>query len=69
MSGNLFDILMVTALGVLAGTGAGLLIGFLARKQKPEWSAMTRKEQTINIGLVIVFCVICTTVIGYYSLW
>lgn len=69
MSGNLFDILMVTALGVLAGTGAGLLIGFFARKQKPEWSAMTRKEHTITIALVIVFCVICTTVLAYYFLW
>ena len=28
MSGNAFDILMVIALGVLAGTGMGLLIGF-----------------------------------------
>ena len=67
MSANLFDILMVIALGVLAGTGFGLLIGFFAKKQKFDWSAMTRKEQSINIALVIAFCVICTIVFGYYS--
>jgi NADH:ubiquinone oxidoreductase subunit 5 (subunit L)/multisubunit Na+/H+ antiporter MnhA subunit len=67
MSENAFNILMMIALGVLAGTGIGLLIGFFAKKQKGKWSAMTRKEQSINIALVIVFCGICITVLGYYS--
>jgi ABC-type antimicrobial peptide transport system permease subunit len=68
MSGNAFEILMVIALGVLAGTGIGLLIGFFLKKQKGEWSEMTRKEQTFTIALVIVFCVICIAGLAYYYL-
>jgi ABC-type phosphate/phosphonate transport system permease subunit len=68
MSANLFDVLMVIALGTLTGTVIGLLIGFFAKKQKNMWSAMTRKEQTITIALVIVFCVICIAGFGYYFL-
>ena len=68
MSGNAFEILMVIALGVLAGTGIGLLIGFFLKKQKGEWSDMTRKDQTFTIALVIVFCVICIAGLAYYYL-
>jgi len=68
MSANMFDILMVIALGALAGTGMGLLMGFFAKKQKGEWSAMNRKEQTFTIALVIVFCGICIAGLAYYSL-
>jgi len=68
MYANTFEILMMVVLGALAGTGIGLLIGFAAKKQKNEWSAMTRKEHTINIILVIVFCAICITGLGYYYL-
>ncbi len=68
MYANTFEILMMVALGILAGTGIGLLIGFVAKKQKNEWSAMTRKEHTITIILVIVVCVICIAGLGYYSL-
>jgi len=68
MSGNAFEILMVIALGVPAGTGIGLLIGFFLKKQKGEWSDMTRKDQTFTIALVIVFCVICIAGLAYYYL-
>jgi hypothetical protein len=61
-----FEILMMVAFGTLVGTGIGLVIGFVAKKQKREWSAMTRKEHTINIALVIMFCAACTAVLGYY---
>ncbi len=44
MDANLFEILMMVALGALAGTGIGLLIGFVAKKQKNEWSAMTGRN-------------------------
>jgi NADH:ubiquinone oxidoreductase subunit 5 (subunit L)/multisubunit Na+/H+ antiporter MnhA subunit len=68
MSANMFDILMVIALGALAGTGIGLLIGFFGKKQKGEWSVMTRKDRTLNIALVIIFCVICIMGLAYYFL-
>jgi len=68
MNANTFEILMMVALGALAGTGIGLLIGFIAKKQKSAWFAMTRKEHTISIVLVIVFCVICIAGLEYYYL-
>ena len=66
MYADTFEILMMVAFGTLAGTGIGLVIGFIAKKQKSEWSAMTRKEHTINIVLVIMFCVVCIAGLGYY---
>jgi len=66
MSPNMFEILLMVALGTLAGTGIGLFIGFVAKKQKSEWSAMTRKEHALTIVLVIMFCAICITGLGYY---
>jgi DMSO reductase anchor subunit len=66
MSADTFEILMMVAFGTLAGTGIGLVIGFIAKKQKSEWSAMSRKEHTINIVLVIMFCVVCIAGLGHY---
>jgi hypothetical protein len=64
----MFDILMVIALGTLAGTGIGLFIGFFAGIQKSEWSAMNRNQQILQAALVILFCVTCIAWLGYYSL-
>jgi NADH:ubiquinone oxidoreductase subunit 5 (subunit L)/multisubunit Na+/H+ antiporter MnhA subunit len=66
MSANLFEILMAVALGSLAGTAIGLFIGFVAKQQKSEWSAMTRKEKTINIALVLFFSAVCIAGLAWY---
>jgi ABC-type antimicrobial peptide transport system permease subunit len=66
MYADTFEILMMVAFGILVGTGIGLVIGFAAKKQKREWSAMTREEHTVTIALVIMFCAACTAVLGYY---
>lgn len=66
MYADTFEILMMVAFGTLVGTGIGLVIGYVAKKQKREWSAMTRKEHTINIALVFMFCAASTAVLGYY---
>lgn len=68
MSANVFDILMVIALGTLTGTGIGLIIGFFAGIQRREWSAMNQNQKTLQVGLVILFCVICIAGLGYYFL-
>jgi ABC-type nitrate/sulfonate/bicarbonate transport system permease component len=64
----MFDILMVIALGTLAGTGIGLFIGFFAGIQKSEWSAMNRNQKILQTSMVILFCVISIAWLGYYFL-
>jgi hypothetical protein len=66
MSLNVFGIMMAVALGALAGTAIGLFIGFVAKQQRSEWSAMTRKEKTINIALVFFFSAVCIAGIVWY---
>jgi len=66
MSAGLFDILMAVALGALVGTAIGLFIGFAAKQQRSEWSAMTRKEKTINIALVLFFSAVCIAGLVWY---
>jgi hypothetical protein len=68
MSANMFDILMVIALGTLAGTGIALIAGFFARIHKREWSAMNKNQKTLQAALVILFCGICIGGLGYYFL-
>jgi len=58
MSNSLFAIAMVVLIGLLSGIVVGLLIGFLAKKQRPLWSDMTRTEKWINILLVGIFSAI-----------
>jgi hypothetical protein len=48
-----FSVLMVIVLGMIAGSGAGLLIGFIAGIQAPEWADMTRRNGIIIITLII----------------
>jgi len=68
MSANMFDILMVIALGTLTGTGIALIIGFFGGIQKREWSAMNRNQKTLQMVLLIIFCVISLAGLGYYFL-
>lgn len=63
-----FDILMILALGSLFGTGIGLAIGFLAKKQGPSWGLMTRKDKIINIALVLFFSAVCIAGLAAYEL-
>jgi len=65
---DMFAILMVISLGAMAGTAIGLFIGFALRKQKREWSAMTRSEKSINISLIVVCSAVCIAGLAWYSL-
>ncbi|MEI8331487.1 MAG: hypothetical protein WCF90_07545 [Methanomicrobiales archaeon] len=66
MNASIFEILMAVGLGAIVGAGIGLLIGFGTKQQKSEWSAMTRKEQTINIVLILLFSAVCIAGIAWY---
>jgi hypothetical protein len=68
MTTEIFDILMVVALGSLAGAGSGIITGYITHNQKNGWSEMSSGEQTINILLVIFFSAIFCGGLGYYSL-
>jgi hypothetical protein len=68
MSAEMFDVMMVVALGSSAGSGTGIITGYITHNQKNEWCAMSSGEQTINIALVIFFCAIFCGGLEYYSL-
>ena len=66
MSASVFEYLMAVSLGALAGTGIGLFIGFAAKQQRNDWSAMTRKEKTLTIALVLIFSAVCIAGLARY---
>ena len=68
MSGTLFEILMVIALGTLGGTCFGLIIGYAARLQAPEWYQMTSRQKLLNCTLVIVCSAACIAELAWYVL-
>jgi hypothetical protein len=53
MNVNAFDIFMVIAVGSLAGTGIGLVIGFVAKKQGNATSIMTARDSILNFAMIV----------------
>jgi hypothetical protein len=64
---NAFDILMVIAIGSLIGTGIGLTIGSVAKKQGSAASGMTCSDITLNSALVAVCS--CISIAGLASVF
>jgi uncharacterized membrane-anchored protein len=64
---QVFSIIMIIALGLIAGSGAGLIIGYVIGVQKTEWSDMTRRQKVINILLVIMCSIIAIAALGWYA--
>ena len=64
----LFDMLMIVALGTLAGCMIGLFIGYAAHRQGQQWSLMTQKEKMINTVLVLFFSALCIAGLAWYEL-
>jgi len=62
----LLEILNIIALGILAGTGTGLLIGFLARKQTRDWASMERRDILISLALVAVCSAVFMAAMAWY---
>ena len=67
MSADVFSILNVIALGSLGGTGIGLAIGYLAKKQKGDWQSMSGNEKVINSALVLIFSLACIGMLAWYA--
>jgi hypothetical protein len=66
MTATLLEILMILSLGILAGTGTGLFIGFVARKQKRDWASMEKKDKITNILLVLVCSAVFIALLAWY---
>ena len=66
MTATLLDILMIVSLGLLAGTGAGLLIGFLAGIEKRSWAAMPAKDKHTLVLLVLICSFTVMAILAWY---
>jgi len=66
MTATLLDILMIVSLGLLAGTGAGLLIGFLAGIEKRSWAAMPAKDKRTLVLLVLICSFTVMAILAWY---
>jgi hypothetical protein len=66
MSAPLLDYLMILSLGILAGTGAGVIIGFIAGKQRRGWAFMQKKDKMINILLILTCSAIVVAALAWY---
>ena len=66
MIATLLEILMILSLGILAGTGTGLFIGYLAGKQKDDWAVMEKKDMVTNVLLILVCSVFFIAVLAWY---
>jgi ABC-type antimicrobial peptide transport system permease subunit len=66
MIATLLEILMILSLGILAGTGTGLFIGYLAGKQKDDWAVMEKKDIVTNVLFILVCSVFFIAVLAWY---
>jgi hypothetical protein len=69
MTATLLDFLMILSLGILAGTGTGLFIGFIAKKQKRDWTAMQKKDKSATILLILACSATITALLSWYIFW
>jgi hypothetical protein len=67
MAADLLTILIVVSLGLFTGTGAGLIIGYCAKKQKPDWRDLSRTEVLTNLALVVICSGICIAGLAWYA--
>jgi hypothetical protein len=69
MTATLLDYLMILSLGILAGTGTGLLIGFIARRQTPEWTRMQKTDKITTALLILACSVTISAMLAWYIFW
>ena len=69
MTATLLDYLMILSLGILAGTGTGLLIGFIARRQTPEWNMMQKTDKITTVLLILACSVTIAAMLAWYIFW
>lgn len=66
MTVDILSVLIVISFGLFTGTGIGLVLGFLAKTQTRDWREMTRRQISINAGLVLACSAICIAGLAWY---
>lgn len=61
-----FGIFNIIALGTLAGTITGLVIGWAAGRQKVPLAQMSRNDRLANAGLIILFSIAWCAGLAWY---
>jgi ABC-type antimicrobial peptide transport system permease subunit len=69
MTATLLDYLMILSLGILGGTGAGLLIGFFAGQQKHDWGALQKKNKITTVLLILACSATIAAILAWYIFW
>jgi hypothetical protein len=67
MTADMLTILIVVSLGLFTGTCVGLMIGYCAKKQKPDWQDMSRHEILTNLALIVICSAICIGGLAWYA--
>ena len=67
MTADLLSAAIVISLGAVLGTGAGLILGYLAKQHKKEWALMSPREKRISAALVIVCSLVAITGLAWYA--
>ncbi|PKL64866.1 MAG: hypothetical protein CVV32_07275 [Methanomicrobiales archaeon HGW-Methanomicrobiales-3] len=67
MSADLLSILIVLTVGMFFGTIIGLLIGYLAHQQAPDWQSMSGRQRLINALLILGCSALCIAGIAWYA--
>ena len=65
---NIFAALMVIALGLIFGCGAGLIAGFVLRTRGRYWSEMTAGDRWFNVVLIVAGATVASAILAWYSL-
>lgn len=67
MSADTLSILIVVSLGLFAGTGTGLFLGYIFRVQEKDGRCMTRRQVSINAALVVLCTALATAGLAWYA--
>ena len=69
MYDTVFSVLMVIAVGLIAGGGVGLVVVTLFGHTKKDWAEIPLKERRI-IFTAVAACIVCATaIIAWYTLF
>ena len=69
MYDNEFAVLMVIAVGLIAGGGVGLVVVTLFGNPRKDWAEIPLKERWIMFVAIAAFIICATAIIAWYTLF